>query len=105
MKKVGDILGAFFDETTLEKAAGYGKLFSTASWEALTKKCALTAASSHSRVASLEHAIVFVEADHPGWVQLLQTKQSELLDGVRELVSGVEIRGISFMLARERNGV
>ncbi|GHU12648.1 hypothetical protein FACS1894161_1310 [Spirochaetia bacterium] len=102
MKKIGDILSALFDEKTLEKAAGFGKLFSASSWETLTKKCGLAAAVSHSRIASVEHAIVLVEADHPGWIQLLQTKQSELLGGIRELLPAMEIRGISFMLYRER---
>jgi hypothetical protein len=60
VKKIGDILSAFFDEKTLEKAAGFGKLFSASSWEALTKKCGLTAAVSHSRLVSLEHAIVLI---------------------------------------------
>jgi predicted nucleic acid-binding Zn ribbon protein len=102
MKKIGDILNAFFDEKTLEKAKEYGKLFSPSSWETLTKKCGLAAAVSHSRIVSLEHAIVLVEADHPGWIQLLQTRQNELLNGIRELLPGMDIHGISFMLFRER---
>lgn len=98
MKKIGDILGVFFDEKTLEKAKGYGRLFSSASWESLTKKCGLPAAVSHSRIVSLEHSMLRVEADHPGWIQLLQTKQRELLNEMRRLFPELEIRGISFML-------
>jgi predicted nucleic acid-binding Zn ribbon protein len=102
MKKIGDFLSVFFDEKTLEKAKGYNKLFSLSSWETLTGKCGLAAAVSHAHIVSIEHNIVCVEADHPGWIQLLQTKQSELLNGIQELLPEMDIRGISFMLARER---
>jgi predicted nucleic acid-binding Zn ribbon protein len=102
MKKIGDILSAFFDEKILEKAKGYNKLFSLSSWETLTGKCGLPAAVSHARIASIERNIVLVEADHPGWIQLLQTKQSELLNEMQELLPEMDSRGISFMLAKER---
>jgi hypothetical protein len=97
-QRVGELLGAFFDEKTLQKAGSYSKLFS--SWAELTKKCGLAAAADHSRIAGFERGIVMVEADHPGWIQLLQTKERELLNGAYSLFKELEIRGISFRLMR-----
>jgi hypothetical protein len=97
-RRIGDLLGAFFDEKTLQKAGSYSKLFS--SWTEMTKNCGLAAAADHSRIADLERGILLVEADHPGWIQLLQTKERELLKGVRSLFKELEIRGISFRLMR-----
>jgi hypothetical protein len=97
-QRIGDLLGAFFDEKTLQKAGSYSKLFS--SWTELTKNCGLAAAADHSRIADLERGIVLVEADHPGWIQLLQTQERGLLNGVRSLFKELEIRGISFRLMR-----
>jgi hypothetical protein len=98
MKKVGDILSAFFDTDTLEKAKGYGNLFSC--WESLTAKCGIPQAAAHSRITGLEKSLLLVEADHPGWVQILQTKQKELLEEVRKQFPGFFTTGIVLRLSR-----
>jgi hypothetical protein len=103
MRKAGDILSAIFNERFdpgfLEKAKTMSGLFS--SWEAVTTEAGISAAAAHSRVAEHERGIVLVEADHPGWVQILQTKQSRLLE-IFQIRYGkeLEIRGIGFRLSR-----
>jgi hypothetical protein len=99
MKKAGDILAAFFDEKSLNKAKGYGSFFS--SWAALLEKCGLSQAVSHSKIANLERSVLLIEADHPGWIQILQTKQKELLETARRSFPGITLAGISFRLSRE----
>jgi hypothetical protein len=98
MKKVGDILSAFFDEDTLRKARGYGDLFS--SWGSMTAKCGIPQAAAHSRITGLEKSLLLVEADHPGWVQILQTKQKELLEEVQNRFPGFFTTGIVLRLGR-----
>ncbi|MDR2103241.1 MAG: DUF721 domain-containing protein [Treponema sp.] len=98
MKKAGDLLSALFDERVMKKAQGYSALFS--SWEEITRKQGIAAAAAHSRIAELERFVLLVEADHPGWVQLLQTKQRELLGAVQRRFPELTITGISFRLSR-----
>jgi hypothetical protein len=98
MKKIGDILSAFFDEDTLEKARGYGNFFS--SWGSLTAKCGIPQAAAHSRITGLEKSLLLVEADHPGWVQILQTKQKELLTEVQRQFPDFFTTGIILRLSR-----
>ena len=100
MTKIGDLLGAFFDEATLNKAKGYGKLFAPSAWETITQTCGLATAAAHSRIATLEHNTLQIEASHPGWIQLLQTKQRELLEQIQSRYPELNIQGISFMLYR-----
>jgi hypothetical protein len=57
--------------------------------------------SGHSWIRELEKAVLLVEADHPGWIQLLQTKQSELLKVLRRRFPAENIAGISFRLCKE----
>jgi hypothetical protein len=97
MKRAGDILAVFFDEKTLNKAKGYGTFFS--SWAALLESCGLSQAVSHSKIANLEHSVLLIEADHPGWVQILQTKQKELLEAARRRFPEITLAGISFRLS------
>ncbi|QQO10013.1 DUF721 domain-containing protein [Breznakiella homolactica] len=95
MKKAGDLLSSFMDERVLKNAQGYSELFN--SWASIAGE----SAACHSRVRELERSILLVEADHPGWIQILQTRQSELLKAVRRRFPDLSIAGISFCLCRD----
>jgi hypothetical protein len=94
MKKAGDLLSAFFDEATLQKARGYGSLFS--SWASIAGENL----AAHSRIVELERSVLLIEADHPGWIQILQTKQKNLLHAVRRRFPQIAVTAISFRLSR-----
>ncbi|MDR0719647.1 MAG: DUF721 domain-containing protein [Treponema sp.] len=100
MKRAGDLLSSYFDERFMKKAENYGDLFSC--WEVLTKENHIAAAAAHSRIKELEGALLLIEADHPGWIQILQTKQRELLKGIIRRFPDLTITGISFYLSRDR---
>lgn len=95
MKKAGELLSAFFERSTYSMAREYADLFN--SW----KNIAGDALASHSRVRELDKTILLVEADHPGWIQLLQAKQSQLLEGVRRRFPELAITGIAIRLAKD----
>jgi hypothetical protein len=97
MKKAGDLLQNFLDEKIMKKAKGYSELFS--SWTAIAgDQCA-----AHSRIGDLKGTLLIIEADHPGWVQILQTRQTELLNSIQKRNPNVTITGISFKLSKEPN--
>ncbi|MDR0315415.1 MAG: DUF721 domain-containing protein [Treponema sp.] len=99
MKKAGDVLSAFFDERLMKKAQGYSKFFD--SWTDITEKNGIAAAADHSRIKELEKGIILIEADHPGWKQILQTKQTKILNDFRRRFPELDISGISLMLSRD----
>jgi hypothetical protein len=94
VKKIGELLSAFFDEETIEKARGYNDLFS--SWRDIAGE----SIAAHSRIAELEKSVLRIEADHPGWIQILQIRQKGLLNRVRRKFPALNITGISFRLTR-----
>jgi hypothetical protein len=98
MRKVGDLLSLIIDEKMIHKAHGYSKLF--ASWAWITKKYGIAAAADHSRIRELDRNILLVEADHPGWIQILQTKEHKLLADLQGQFPDLGISGISFRLSR-----
>jgi len=98
MKTAGDILSTLFDEDFLKKAQGYSKLFN--SWTDITAKHGIAAAAEHSRIKDVNKGVLLVEMDHPGWKQIIQTKQSELLDDFRSLFPEMNISEISLILSR-----
>ncbi|MDR3343821.1 MAG: DUF721 domain-containing protein [Treponema sp.] len=99
MKKAGDLLSFFFDEQMLNTAQEYSELF--ASWTFMVEKHNIAAAATHSQIVELERHVIFIEADHPGWIQILQTKQRQLLDEFQRCFPELTITGISFRLSRD----
>jgi len=98
MKRVGDVLSAILDEGMMQKARGYSALFSC--WQDLTEKNGIAAAADHSWIKSLDRGMVWIEVDHPGWKQILQTKESKLLSDFRYRFPDMDISGLSIMLCR-----
>jgi hypothetical protein len=103
VKRAGDLLSSIFngqfDPKSLEKGRVSAKLFTT--WATIAAETKIPAAGDHSRIRELEHGILVIEAEHPGWVQLLQTKQGQLLRMVQKRYPELEIRGVSFCLSHE----
>jgi len=98
MKKAGEIFSVLFDERFMKKAEGVSKFFD--SWADITAKNGIAAASAHSRIKDIDRGIMLVETDHPGWKQILQTKQKKILNDYCRLFPDLGISGISFMLGK-----
>jgi len=49
----------------------------------------------------VKRGAVLVEVDHPGWLQMLQLKKSQLLKNIRKRYPELEIRDIRCFLQRE----
>jgi len=97
MRKAGDILSAFFDERLSKEGQTYSALFK--SWHQI----AGDQLSAHSRIVELDRNILFVEADHPGWIMILQSREQELLERVRRSFPELVINGVSFRLSKTRS--
>ena len=98
MKRAGEVLSAILDERLMKKAQGYSRLF--AFWAEAVQKNGIASAADHSCIKELDRGMLLVEADHPGWKQILQTKQSKLLNDFRRRFPEMDISGISLMLSQ-----
>jgi hypothetical protein len=98
MRRIGDVLSTILDEDMLTKAREYSAFF--ACWKDLTEKNGIAAAADHSWIKNMERGIVWIEVDHPGWKQMLQTKESKLLSDFHRRFPEMDISGISIMLCR-----
>jgi len=98
MKTAGDVLSALFGNEFVQTANKHSKLFD--SWTDITAKNGIAAAAAHSRIKNLNNGILLIEMDHPGWKQILQTKQSKLLNDFRIRFPDMNICGISLMLGK-----
>ena len=103
VKRAGDLLSSLFkeefDPRSLENGRALAGLFS--SWAGIAAETKIPAASDHTRIRELERGILVIEAEHPGWVQLLQTNQIQLLKLLQKKFPELEIQGLSFCLSRK----
>ena len=98
MKRAGEYLAAIIDVDLLKKAKTYSVFFSY--WAQICQNCGMAAAAGHTRIRDLQKGILVVEADHPGWVQILQTKAQWILSQARRRFPELDIRGISLALSK-----
>ena len=78
MKKASEILSQFFDQAQLEKAQKYSSFFR--SWRTIVG----IDIASHTRVREIERDVLIVEADHPGWAQMIELKKRRILRDINK---------------------
>ena len=95
VRKASDLLGALLSPEAAAKADAWSKFFSF--WN----RAAGENLAAHSRPVDLRNGIVFVEATHPGWIQLLQMRQTQILATIRRSFPDLNVSGIAFRLAKD----
>jgi hypothetical protein len=102
MKRVGDLISVIFDKKFIEKTKGYSALFDC--WDDLMIKNGIAIVAGHSWIKSVEKGLVWIEVDHPGTKQILQTKESKLLHDFQYRFPDMGISGISIVLCKPGSG-
>ncbi|UKI55723.1 MAG: DUF721 domain-containing protein [Treponema succinifaciens] len=57
--------------------------------------------AGHSRVIDLKNGILLIEADHPGWISLIQFHKKYILNGFRMKFPEVEFKNSCIPLKKE----
>ncbi len=60
---------------------------------------------SHSRVVDLKNGVLLIEADHPGWIELLQMRKKYILRGMQMHSPEMKIRTLAFRLKGNRGNL
>jgi hypothetical protein len=121
MKTIGNVLALVFDKELLKKALGQSKLQSE--WDEIVEETFLSKknrggncyddavlneyrimaqkAACHSKIAYIKNNILFVEIDHQGWMQILQTVQKKIINVINEKYPDIPLNSIAFLLAND----
>lgn len=89
--KIGDYLRRFLDKDQFKSLNDQSSLLSE--WESLVGKLA-----AHSKIFDVEKGTLTVDADHPGWMQLLQMREREILTKIKRKFPTLEIQRMRFRL-------
>lgn len=92
VKKVSELLSSFFDGELAAKGEKYVE-FSN-SWRTI----AGARLGEHSRPAEIRRGMLIVEAEHSGWIQLLQLHQEKILAEIQRRYPDLEVRGVAFVI-------
>ena len=105
MRKAGDIISELFRENFgiefSDKSRKEVNIF--LSWPDVVKQVWADenpAIETHAKIRELERGELLIEADHPGWIQILQTKQKELLSVFQLKFPQQEIKSVNFRLGK-----
>jgi hypothetical protein len=128
MKAIGDVLVLVLDNETRKKAAGQSKIQSE--WHGIVEEAFLggfkktpsgnlaekngiysealerdrvTArkAAEHSRIAYIKNNMLYVETDHQGWAQILQTVQGKIVSIIKKKYSNISVNAIAFLFVND----
>lgn len=58
--------------------------------------------AAHSRIIELKNNLLYLETDHPGWIQLFSLYRNKILKGLKKEFPELEIRDFSFMLKGQK---
>ncbi len=99
IKDVSSLLSSFLNEDKLRHGEHFAEFFDA--WPSLVG----TRFASHSHVVDIDKGLLIVEAEHPGWIQLLQMRQSKILEDAVRRYPELGLRGIAFKLASQAEKV
>lgn len=95
-KGAAEILSSYFDDRQIEKAGTYHSFFSN--WRDL----AGLDLASHSRPRDIRNDTLIIDADHPGWVQMIYMKKALILKNIRRAFPQIKIRDIRVLYHPDR---
>ena len=88
MKKASEILAKILDEKNRNLGQSYSSVFGA--WSQIVGD----SLAEHSRIYEIRNRSLFIEVDHPGWMQLLLFKKPQILRSVKRKYPALDIRNL-----------
>jgi hypothetical protein len=88
VKKAADILARMLDDKDRELGQGYSAIFGF--WSGVVGQ----SLAEHSRIYEIANQNLFVEVDHPGWMQLLLMKKPQILRAVQQKFPDLAVKDL-----------
>jgi hypothetical protein len=88
VKKAAEILARVLDEKSRKLGQTYSSIFGT--WSEIAGE----SLAEHSRIYEIANRNLFIEVDHPGWMQLLLMKKPQILRVVKRKYPAIDVKDI-----------
>ncbi|MFI3256720.1 MAG: DUF721 domain-containing protein [Spirochaetales bacterium] len=99
--KVSDILDSFFPDLLRNKIQEKNNL--NENWRKVLLHIPKDGERlvAHSKILEIKNNSLYLETDHPGWIQLFNIYRRQILKALKEEFPALEIRDFSFILKKE----
>ncbi len=94
VKDAAALISLFFDQKKIAEGQRYASFVSD--WQNIVGE----RLASHSWVADADKGVLLVEAEHPGWIQLLQLKQNDILQRTARAYPELQLKAVAFRLGK-----
>ena len=99
MKSSKELVERLFNSIITPRGKEIADLFN--SWmEIAGEDCA-----AHSYISDLRDGIIFISVDHPGWLQIIHSKQKLILSKIKKNFTDLEIRELRFFIGKEKKEI
>ncbi len=95
IRKASDLLASILPAESMDKTNMWSDFFR--SWKSIAGERFCV----HAKPVDLKNGIVIVEAEHPGWIQLIQFEQNRMLKKFQNNFPELKLRGIAFKVKSE----
>ncbi len=95
IRKASDLLASILPAESMDKTNMWSEFFRSWKFIAGERFCV------HAKPVDVRNGIVIVEADHPGWIQLMQFEQNRMLKKFQNNFPELALRGIAFKVKNE----
>jgi len=95
IRKASDLLASILPAESMDKTNMWSEFFRSWKFIAGERFCV------HAKPVDVKNGIVIVEADHPGWIQLMQFEQNQMLKKFQNNFPELKLRGIAFKVKNE----
>ncbi len=103
IKSASNILETFFSDLLEDQFKEYKALDSGWQKVLLSLQGDGEKMASHSKIIDLKNQYLYVETDHPAWIQLFQLRKKKILIQLKKYFPSLEIKEIFFTLKKENN--
>ena len=94
-KDASVLVSAFFDKDRFAEGGHFTALH--AAWGSIVGE----RYAAHSAPSDVIKGILYIEVEHPGWIQLMQFKQAAILESVKRAYPELKLKSILFRMARD----
>ncbi|GMO21582.1 MAG: hypothetical protein Ta2B_00410 [Termitinemataceae bacterium] len=101
MKTLQELLDIIIDNAKLNNPHSF---YEKSSWEMILQKAFMNNKTSakeiadHSKIFIIENGILTIQVNHPGWMQLLQARQKEIVAIIHQEFPEMNIGSLAFCI-------
>ena len=99
MHKAGDVLTKIFDRIATPETSAWASF--CRNWPDIVGQ----ELKDHLRPLREENGVLFLETEHPGWLQIVKFREKEVIERINQFLPGYKIGKLGTIITKSRSGI